>query len=224
MTPKELTGQVESHLSETLIGSKTFLVHHEVAQDLRRLVAAAEQAGYKMEIASGFRSYQRQSLIWNRKYAGETAILDSESLPLDAAQLTDTEKLWAILRWSALPGASRHHWGTDFDVFSRNSLPVDTQLQLEPWEYFEGHQHSFYQWLEANADEFGFFFPYRKDLGGVAVEPWHISHKRTAQLCLSQLSCPLLGNQLQSEPILGYEIVMEHLESIYDRFITNISN
>lgn len=224
MTPKELTGQVESHLAETLIGSKAFLVHHEVAQDLRRLVAAAEQAGYKMEIASGFRSYQRQSLIWNRKYAGETAILDSGSQPLDAAQLTDTEKLWAILRWSALPGASRHHWGTDFDVFARNYLPADTQLQLEPWEYFKGHQHSFYQWLEANADEFGFFFPYRKDLGGVAVEPWHISHKRTAQLCLSQLSYSLLGNQLQSEPILGYEIVMEHLDSIYDRFITNISN
>lgn len=224
MTPEELTGQIESHLTETLIGSKTFLVHHEVTQDLRRLVAAAEQAGYKMEIASGFRSYQRQSLIWNRKYAGETAILDSESQPLDAAQLTDTEKLWAILRWSALPGASRHHWGTDFDVFARNHLPDNTQLQLEPWEYFEGHQQEFYQWLAVKAETFGFFFPYRKDLGGVAIEPWHISHKRVSQLCLSQLSSTLLGKQLQSEPILGYEVVMEQLESIYDRFITNISN
>jgi LAS superfamily LD-carboxypeptidase LdcB len=224
MTPKELTGQIESHLAETLIGSKTFLVHHEVAQDLHNLIAAAKQAGYKMEIASGFRSYQRQSLIWNRKYAGEATILNSDSQPLDPTQLTDTEKLWAILRWSALPGASRHHWGTDFDVFARNHLPADTQLQLEPWEYFEGHQHAFYQWLKVNAEEFGFFFPYSKDLGGVAVEPWHISHKQTAELCLSQLSPALLGNQLQSEPILGYELVMEQLNSIYDRFITNIGN
>jgi len=224
MTPEELTGQVESHLTETLIGSKTFLVHHEVGQDLCRLVAAAQQAGFKMEIASGFRDYQRQSLIWNRKYSGEAAILDSDSHPLDTSSLSDKDKLWAILRWSALPGASRHHWGTDFDVFARNHLPDNTQLQLEPWEYFEGHQQEFYQWLESNADEFGFFFPYRRDLGGVAVEPWHISHKRTAQLCLSQLSSTLLGKQLQSEPILGYEVVMEQLESIYDRFITNIGN
>ncbi len=62
----------------------------------------------------------------------------------------------AILRWSALPGGSRHHWGCDFDVYARNLLPPGTQLQLEPWEYLEGHQLAFYQWVEANLDSFGF--------------------------------------------------------------------
>ncbi|CAH6822758.1 D,D-carboxypeptidase family protein [Vibrio chagasii] len=224
MTPEQLTGQSDSHLAPSLIGTKTFLVHSDVIDDLNRLIEAAQLAGFKMEIASGFRDYERQSLIWNRKFSGEAPILDSDSQPLDASTLTEHQKLSAILRWSALPGASRHHWGCDFDVFARNHLPEDTQLQLEPWEYLTGHQQAFYQWLSANASQFGFFFPYSRDLGGVAIEPWHISHRSVSELCLSQLSPTLLGKQLQSKPILGYEIIMEQLDEIYARFVANISH
>ncbi|CAH6954760.1 D,D-carboxypeptidase family protein [Vibrio chagasii] len=224
MTPEQLTGQSDSHLAPSLIGTKTFLVHSDVIDDLNRLIEAAQLAGFKMEIASGFRDYERQSLIWNRKFSGEAPILDSDSQPLDASTLTEHQKLSAILRWSALPGASRHHWGCDFDVFARNHLPEDTQLHLEPWEYLTGHQQAFYQWLSANASQFGFFFPYSRDLGGVAIEPWHISHRSVSELCLSQLSPTLLGKQLQSKPILGYEIIMEQLDEIYARFVANISH
>ncbi|MFM2640299.1 M15 family metallopeptidase [Vibrio chagasii] len=224
MTPEQLTGQSDSHLAPTLIGTKTFLVHSDVIDDLNRLIEAAQLAGFKMEIASGFRDYERQSLIWNRKFSGEVPILDSDSQPLDASTLTEHQKLSAILRWSALPGASRHHWGCDFDVFARNHLPEDTQLQLEPWEYLTGHQQAFYQWLSANASQFGFFFPYSRDLGGVAIEPWHISHRSVSELCLSQLSPTLLGKQLRSKPILGYEIIMEQLDEIYALFVANISH
>ncbi|CAH6852787.1 D,D-carboxypeptidase family protein [Vibrio chagasii] len=224
MTPEQLTGQSDSHLAPSLIGTKTFLVHSDVIDDLNRLIEAAQLAGFKMEIASGFRDYERQSLIWNRKFSGEAPILDSDSQPLDASTLTEHQKLSAILRWSALPGASRHHWGCDFDVFARNHLPEDTQLQLEPWEYLTGHQQAFYQWLSIHASQFGFFFPYSRDLGGVAIEPWHISHRSVSELCLSQLSPTLLGKQLRSKPILGYEIIMEQLDEIYARFVANISH
>ncbi|WKY57390.1 M15 family metallopeptidase [Vibrio sp. SNU_ST1] len=224
MTPEQLTGQSDSHLEPSLIGTKTFLVHSDVKDDLNNLIEAAQLAGFKMEIASGFRDYERQSLIWNRKFSGEAPILDSESQPLDASTLSEHQKLSAILRWSALPGASRHHWGCDFDVFARNHLPEGAQLQLEPWEYLTGHQQVFYQWLSTNASQFGFFFPYSQDLGGVAIEPWHISHRKVSQLCLSQLSPTLLGKQLQSKPILGYEIIAEQLDEIYARFVANISH
>ena len=33
------------------------------------------------------------------------------------AHLSPLEQLQAILRFSALPGTSRHHWGTDLDVY-----------------------------------------------------------------------------------------------------------
>ncbi|MCW1889281.1 D-alanyl-D-alanine carboxypeptidase family protein [Vibrio chagasii] len=46
-----------------------------------------------------------------------------------------------------LPGASRHHWGCDFDVFVViTSLKTHTG-QLELWEYLYWSPAAFYQWL-----------------------------------------------------------------------------
>lgn len=222
MTPEQLTGQTQTHLVETVVGQKAFLVHAKVSQDLLALKQSATRAGFNLNIASGFRDFERQMTIWNNKMAGKTAILDSDSQPLNTDSLTEQQKVMAILRWSALPGGSRHHWGTDFDIFDRDSLPKDTQLQLEPWEYLTGHQQSFYQWLKENIEQHGFFFPYAEDKGGVAPEPWHISHRATTVQCLQQLTPTLLAEQLASAPILGKQVVLGQLETIYNQFISNI--
>ncbi|MGF1753871.1 M15 family metallopeptidase [Vibrio makurazakiensis] len=224
MTPEQLTGQVDSHLITSLIGDKHFLIHPDVEKDLHRLVTAAQEAGFKLEIASGYRNFERQSAIWNGKFSGKRVILDSNSQEIDPASLSDEQKLYAILRWSALPGASRHHWGCEFDVFARNLLPQGSQLQLEPWEYFSGHQQEFYLWLKANLNSYGFFFPYSSDLGGVAIEPWHISHRETSSQCLSQLSKTVLESQLAQQPILGQGVIIKNMERIYTRFIININD
>ncbi|EEX91675.1 D,D-carboxypeptidase-related protein [Vibrio orientalis CIP 102891 = ATCC 33934] len=222
MTPEQLTGQTQTHLVETVVGQKAFLVHAKVSQDILALKQSATRAGFNLNIASGFRDFERQMTIWNNKMAGKTAILDSDSQPLSPEGLTQQQKVMAILRWSALPGGSRHHWGTDFDLFDRDSLPQDTQLQLEPWEYLTGHQQSFYQWLQENLEQHGFFFPYAQDKGGVAPEPWHISHRATTEQCLRQLTPTLLAEQLTSAPILGKQVVLDQLETIYNQFISNI--
>ncbi|WP_104023769.1 M15 family metallopeptidase [Vibrio hyugaensis] len=227
MTPEQLTGITDSHLQSTLVGQKAFMLHPEVADDLLKMIEAATEAGFKMEIASGFRDFHRQKAIWNGKFSGELPILDSNSQPLNKAELSDEEKLMAILRWSALPGGSRHHWGCDFDVYARNLLPQDTTLQLEPWEYLDGHQRAFYQWLAANLGSFGFFFPYQQDLGGVAIEPWHISHKVIGQQCLAHLTPALLKTQLtqqnQLDSIAGIEVILNNLDNVVERFIQNIT-
>lgn len=223
MTPQQLTGKVTSHLVETVIGQKAFLVHSQVSQDLQSLKQAATNAGFNFNIASGFRDFDRQLLIWNNKMAGHTDILDSSSQKLEPSRLSEYDKVLAILRWSALPGGSRHHWGTDFDVFDRCSLPQGTQLKLEPWEYHSGHQSTFYRWLEDNLHQHGFFFPYAEDLGGVAVEPWHISHQPVAQQCLEDLKISILEREVSLAPILGKQTVLAQLEKIYNQFIANIS-
>lgn len=222
MTPEQLTGQNNTHLVDTVIGQKAFLVHSQVSQDLQALKASAAQAGFNLNIASGFRDFERQKDIWNNKMSGKVSILDSNSQPIDPSSLSESEKVMAILRWSALPGGSRHHWGTDFDVFDRDSLPLDSRLQLEPWEYLSGHQANFYQWLKENLAVYGFFFPYSQDLGGVAPEPWHISHRLTANKCLGQLTLAALRQQLETAPILGKQTVLAELETIYNQFISNI--
>ncbi|WP_045405848.1 M15 family metallopeptidase [Vibrio jasicida] len=227
MTPEQLTGITDSHLQSTLVGQKAFMLHPEVADDLLKMIEAATEAGFKMEIASGFRDFHRQKAIWNGKFSGELPILDSNSQPLNKAELGDEEKLMAILRWSALPGGSRHHWGCDFDVYARNLLPQDTMLQLEPWEYLDGHQRAFYQWLAANLSSFGFFFPYQQDLGGIAIEPWHISHKAVGQQSLAHLTPALLKTQLtqqnQLDSIAGIEVILNNLDNVVERFIQNIT-
>ncbi|MGP8307334.1 M15 family metallopeptidase [Vibrio sp. YIC-376] len=227
MTPSQLTGTTDSHLQSTMVGQKAFLLHPEVADDLLKMIEAANEAGFKMEIASGFRDFARQRAIWNGKFSGELPILDSESKPMNKAHLSDEEKVMAILRWSALPGGSRHHWGCDFDIYARNLLPEDANLQLEPWEYLQGHQHEFYVWLKDHINEFGFFFPYQKDIGGVAIEPWHISHKEIGQQCLSLLTPELLRSELvqqnQQHSIAGIESILNNLDKIASTFIHNIT-
>lgn len=224
MNPEQLTGQTTSHLVTVTVGQKDFLIHPEVAEDLLALKKAADKAGFNFNIASGFRDFERQLQIWNRKFSGETPIMSQDSQPLDRAALSDEQAVFAILRWSALPGGSRHHWGTDFDVFDRHSLPEGSRLKLEPWEYLSGHQSEFYLWLKAHLPAFGFFFPYDQDYGGVAPEPWHISHRRISQACLSHFSAETLAAQLDHHPILGKEQVQSHLTKIYTQYITNISS
>ncbi|WP_047046100.1 M15 family metallopeptidase [Vibrio mexicanus] len=223
MNVEQLTGQSETHLVSTKVGQKAFLVHRDVAEDLLRLANAAQQAGFNFHIASGFRSFERQAAIWNNKMLGHRPILDSNSQPLDATRLTDREKIYAILRWSALPGASRHHWGSDFDVFDKDALPENTSLALEPWEYLTGHQSKFYHWLVTHAEQFGFYFPYREDKGGVAAEPWHISHRHVAHDCLKQLTPAMLIAQLSAESIEGAATLNQEIVSIYTQFVSNIS-
>ncbi|WP_260259553.1 M15 family metallopeptidase [Vibrio intestinalis] len=223
MTPEQLTGKSQDHLVEVLFGQKYFLVHQQVSQDLLTLKESAARAGFNLNIASGFRDFERQQTIWNNKMAGNTAILDSDSQPLPYDALSEQQKVFAILRWSALPGASRHHWGCEFDVFDRNSLPQNTQLKLEPWEYLTGHQAKFYQWLKHNLVQHGFFFPYAQDKGGVAPEQWHISHRAISTQCQQQLTLDTLRQQLMLSPVLGQETVLLHLEKIYNQYITNIS-
>ncbi|MGF1719734.1 M15 family metallopeptidase [Vibrio kyushuensis] len=224
MTPEQLTGQTDTHLTDVLIGKKQFQVHHEVVRDLLELKKAATNAGFDLCIASGFRSFERQAAIWNSKIAGERPILDSDSQPIDASNLTEEQKVSSILRWSALPGASRHHWGTDFDLYDASPIPKQTTLKLEPWEYLSGHQHNFYLWLSSNIHHFGFYFPYNEERGGVAVEQWHVSHIRQSDVCISELSVDLLRNQLEQRPILAMNSVLSSLDTIYTQYITNVAN
>ena len=82
----------------------------------------------------------------------------------------------AILLWSALPGASRHHWGTEIDVIDRAALRPGQHAQLIPAEYCaEGVFGGLDRWLTEHAGAFGFFRPYDRDRGGVQPEPWHLS-------------------------------------------------
>ncbi|MGL5290563.1 MAG: M15 family metallopeptidase [Vibrionaceae bacterium] len=217
-TMQSLTGHSDAELD--YFGEQR--VHKAIKHDLQQLSDAAKQAGFDFAIASSFRDFSRQLAIWNCKFSGQQPLLDENSKPLALAKLSEEEKIFAILRWSALPGASRHHWGTDLDVYARNLQPKDQPLKLEPNVYLRGTQAPFYQWLSSNAPQYGFFFVYGKDQGGVAFEPWHISHYNTAAPMLQAFDLSKLRSTLADSDILGKQTLLTQLELIYQRFISNI--
>ena len=220
MTQEQLLGLDESHL--ILVGRGPHRLTAATAAAFNDMQVAAAYEGFNLQAASSWRSFERQLAIWNGKWRGERPLLDADNQPLDALQLDDMERLHAILRWSALPGTSRHHWGTDLDIYDPDCLPVGTRLALEPWEYEAGGWFAdLGEWLGDHMADFGFFLPYAKPLDaaqGVAYEPWHISF--APESGEQRLDPNALALCLQQADIEGKECILAHLDEILARYVT----
>ena len=187
------------------------------------MTLAAENDGLSLTIASGFRDFERQLSIWNNKFTGKISVKDNRNNIVEIKALSDKEKLDAILLFSALPGASRHHWGTDIDVYAENLLSENQSLQLETWEYeSNGPFTKLSQWLALNSSAFDFYFPYDKYRGGVAVEPWHLSYAPLAEKFQHQLSIELLSETIVNSNIQGKKAILNNLDDIFNRYIINV--
>jgi D-alanyl-D-alanine carboxypeptidase len=117
----------------------------ETAEAWFAMQAAARATGAELLLVSGYRSYETQTRLWERKLK---------------AGLTPAE----IRRVLAVPGFSQHHTGCAIDV----GAPGCTGLT----EVFETTRE--FAWLTAHAKEFGFTMPYGRDNAqGVIYEPWH---------------------------------------------------
>lgn len=200
-------------------------VHKEVVKPFRDLQEEAGRAGFELEILSGFRSFEAQLSIWNRKAGGKLPVLDSDAVALNIGDLTPEELVLAILRWSALPGASRHHWGTDLDVFDAAARPEGYEIELIPEEVNPGGMFGpLHDWLDERisaSEAFGFFRPYDLDRNGVAPERWHLSHAPVADGYLSLLSVETLGRTVALAEMALKEVVLESIDEIYHRFVIN---
>jgi len=220
LTIDQLTGQSQSHLQEVFPGH---LLHRGVVAAYRALIEKAAGEGIALRMASGFRSFDRQLAIWNAKARGERPVVDSEGKPLAIATLSEREQVFAILRWSALPGASRHHWGSDVDIWDSAAVGDDYQLQLTSDEYAAGgpfeHCSRWLDELMTNGNT-GFFRPYKgakKD--GVAAEPWHLSFRPLATACERALTPAVLRKLIENTDICLQAAILENLDEIYSRFI-----
>lgn len=222
------TGRDTSHLcgegDAEALGAR---VHRDVVAPLQALRAEARGAGFELSLVSGFRDFDRQLSIWNRKATGELAVLDSASRPIDITTLDDAALVFAILRWSALPGTSRHHWGTDLDVFDAAAAPPGYEVELVPAEVEgDGLFAPMHAWLDAriaNDAAFGFFRPYDRDRGGVAPERWHLSHAPTAALFAGVLTIDVIRETVTRADMQLKETVLAHLDEIFARFVTNVN-
>jgi len=221
--PKVLCGQTNSHIY--WLESNKLGVHRDVVEPLKKLKEAASLAGFELSLCSAFRSFDFQLAIWNAKASGTRPVLDSQSRLIDISKLAPRELMYSILRWSALPGLSRHHWGTDFDVFDLKQMPKGYQLKLVPEEFEgEGYFAPLHSWLDVNLSQFGFFRPYAQDLGGVSPERWHISYSPLAQKYFRALKLETIQEVISSTQIQLKDSIQEALPEIYERFFSRISS
>ncbi len=131
-----------------------------------KMQKAALNDGITLTVLSAARTFDHQKRIWENKWNGHQ-VLHGNILATDIYD--PVERAREILRFSAMPGTSRHHWGTDIDLNSLQNA------------YFEsGEGKKIYQWLLANAGDYGYCQPYTardKDrTGGYEEEKWHWSY------------------------------------------------
>lgn len=218
-----LLGKTHEHLVP-LEGTKCF-IHKQILTDFLRLQKDARDAGFDLQIASAFRDYDRQLKIWNLKASGERPVFDENEKPLEIAKLSPTELAFAILRWSALPGCSRHHWGTDIDVYDRNTQSHES-VKLSPSEVSgNGPAARLHDWLDSqfsNQSGHGFYRPYNTDRGGVSPERWHLSYYAFSRRFLEAYTFSIFKKNLKESEIQLKEVLLENADEIYQRFFLNV--
>lgn len=125
-------------------------MRREAADASRELYDAAGKAGYHLNFASGYRSYELQTELY-------TEYVDQ--LGQEAADAT-----------SAKPGFSEHQTGLAVDIFETNT---DCILEGCFGETKPG------KWLKENSWKYGFILRYEngtQDVVGYEYEPWHFRY------------------------------------------------
>lgn len=145
-------------------------MHRDAYSAFLKMHEAAAADGVNLVIVSAMRSFNQQKRIWNNKWNGRVELADN----INASTIPDPyERTLEILRFSAMPGTSRHHWGTDIDLNS-----------VEPEFFQTPNGQIIYRWLKNNAGKFGFCQPYSPKgdsrWGGYEEESWHWSYKPVA--------------------------------------------
>ncbi len=218
---EQLTGRTRTHVLE--LAELQCTLQPDAARGFVALRAAARAAGIDLAAASSFRDFERQLGIWNDKFRGRRPLLDRDGTPLDPALMTAPQLVAAILHWSALPGASRHHWGTEIDVIDRAALG-GRKAQLVPAEYAaDGVFAKLDGWLTQHAESYGFFRPYDRDRGGVQPEPWHLSYAPIAGAALQALSIDVLREALHEVELAGAEAIWPQLADIHARYVRAVA-
>jgi LAS superfamily LD-carboxypeptidase LdcB len=221
-----LTGRGENHLQELTINQYSFKIHKDIVIDLLSWQKKSQLAGIDFAVASAFRSYDRQLKIWNEKIQGQRPLKNKKGEVLDPKELSDEELLDTILLWSHIPGVSRHHWGTDLDIFDATWYKKNgAKLELENHFYLgdgpNAKMHLFNEQLLAQSSSaFAFYRPYTNDKNFMP-ELWHYSHQKIATQFQDAYTFPIFVKNLkESDELLLRDLLLSDAQHYYEKFVT----
>ncbi len=143
--------------------SKDNIYMRKAAYDsFKKMYEVAKKENVHLVIISATRNFEYQKGIWEKKWKREKYKGWSE-----------LDKVKDIMKYSSMPGTSRHHWGTDVDF---NSVEL---------AYFaSGDGKKLYDWLVKNANTYGFYQTYTNKAAGrtgYEEEKWHWSYMPLAK-------------------------------------------
>jgi LAS superfamily LD-carboxypeptidase LdcB len=203
---------------------RQFLLETQTAQAFTQMQQAAAADGISIAICSAYRSFSRQQQLWDAKASGQRPLLDCNFRPISNRQSMDENTLLhTLLLWSALPGTSRHHWGTDLDLFDDRAIQRQ-QLQLVNAEYqADGPCFYLHQWLAANAADYGFYRPFQTGMSGTSPELWHYSYYPLAEQLRCQYDVTQLADILANSNICLKGPILEQLPALVTRYVKTVA-
>lgn len=179
------------------------------------LKQAAEESQINLQIASGYRSFYDQKRIFESKYRRYTA-----------EGLSELDSIKKIITYSTIPGTSRHHWGTDFDLIDANVVPPEGDLLLEKNYHGNGPYCRLFEWMITNGPDFGFELVYTNNYyrKGFKYEPWHFSYKPIAQDNYKLQQSPDYIEEWKKLSFKGKEaITAQSLQGYFEEHLGNIN-
>ncbi len=191
-------------------GRKDRWLRKETYEAFLKMHKAAKAEGIELKILSATRNFATQKIIWEGKWTGTRLHESKENLAKTTPD--PTERAIKILKWSSMPGTSRHHWGTDMDLnaFTNDFFEKGTGLKM-------------YTWMTQNAHKFGFCQPYspknEQRPNGYNEEKWHWSYLPLAQQITQQAELRLANDMI--EGFKGAETAVSI--GVVDKFILGIN-
>ena len=130
-------------------------VDSRIAEDTKKMLSDASDAGLDMYVVSAYRSYEDQKAVFNETMQEH---VNAGNSYIDA--YNETKKSVAI------PGYSEHSLGLALDIVSNEHQDLDdSQAKTDESK-----------WLAANCYNYGFILRYppdKSDITGIVYEPWH---------------------------------------------------
>lgn len=164
---EELTGQIDfaedtnfrAIKRDYCYGGRTLYLRQEACDSLEAMCNAAKKDGIKLLVRSASRDYQQQCYFWNRDWKKTSK--------------RGVEKCLDVMKIVAMPGISRHHWGTEVDIDGLGNRYHKATIE----------DNKRYAWLKENALRFGYYQCYDGDTSrtGYQEETWHWSFYPTGQ-------------------------------------------
>jgi len=201
---KDTTPQLCGLEAPSLQGNN-YKLQPQAARALKAMQVAAKKEGIQLISRSSYRSFHFQRYSWNRRM----------NEWMDKGLLTE-EALKQNLKYVAIPGTSRHHWGTDVDLLDASQATPIKGLPIKHFES-EGRYYAMHNWLQKNAHHFDFYLVYTQNSlrKGFQYEPWHYSYAPLAKPLLKEMLHIDYQKLWQPHKIIGKERMTESFMKKY---------